>query len=233
MKLFPILAALLASKLAGSALPPSPYIYSIGRAERSVDADLVTIHVVVRGTATDYRSALTKMRGEASGVFSVLEAAQISLDDMASHEVSAEPQYERDDSRRTITGYSVFQRIDVTLRDVSKAADIITRILEKGVSTLQIGAPRSTKRTEAERELTAEAIRDARRRADEIAVETGMKVTSVYAVSPVSFGEIESSILQGEKRFKSFGVDGGALRFHVPKIRIDVAVHAVFTVEKP
>jgi uncharacterized protein YggE len=233
MKLLPFLGLLIASKLLGNPLPSSPYVYSIGRAERSIDADLLKLHVVAQGTAVDYKTALSQMLLQASSVLSILEAASIMPGDIASHQLSAEPRYQRDDPARTITGYSVFQTIEVTLRDVNQAADMLPRILERGISTLQVGTPSSSKRKDVEQELTTEALRDARRRADEIAMQTGMRVSSVYAVSPVSFGEIESSFLQGEKRYKAFGSDAGGLKLYLPKIRVDVAVHAIFTLEKP
>ena len=78
-------------------------------------------------------------------------------------------------------------------------------------------------------------MRDARRRADDIARAAGLKITSVYAVSPVPFGTLNEEFL-GRSGSDDFS-RGGSVRYRtgeistaLPKVVLRGSVNVIFNV---
>jgi hypothetical protein len=89
---------------------------------------------------------------------------------------------------------------------------------------------------ESKRQLMDSALKDARRRAEDIARATGLRIVSVYAVSPVPFGDLSSSILGSGERFGralDFPQGRQAFEIRLPELELESSANVIFTVEKP
>ena len=214
-------------------LPTGPFIYAVGKAQRSVDADIATLTIIVSSAHEDQGVARTKVAKDSQSVFAVLEASGVSEGDISSHQVSADAEYDHQSRSRKLTGYRVSQIIVATIRDVSLVAETASRLMSGEIIKVEVTGVRSSKQSDIERELTAIALKDARRRADDIARETGLRVVSVHAVSPVSFADLRARFLGREERgMRTFGADSGGLRIHIPKVEVEATTHIIFNVEK-
>jgi uncharacterized protein YggE len=227
-----LLLCCLAANARSDGLPSGQFIYAVGKAQRSVDADIATLTIIVSSAHEDQAVARTKVATDARSVFAVLESSGVSDGDISSHQVSADAEYDYQNRTRKLTGYRVTQIVVATFRNVSRVAETASRLMSGDIIKVEVTSVRSTKQDEIERELTAIALKDARRRADDIARETGLRVVSVHAVSPVGFTDLRERFLgREEKGMKTFGADSGGLKIHIPKVEVEAKAHVLFNAE--
>ncbi|MBI5686890.1 MAG: SIMPL domain-containing protein [Verrucomicrobia bacterium] len=220
-----------------SGLPDRPYIYTVGNAEMSVDPDRAVIEVSLKDTNLEQAKAKAKVATSAKRVFDVLKAIQVPQTDVSSHDVSVRPESEWTDRNRVFKGYEVTQQLRIEVKQIDKYAELVNRLIDTGVAEMRVVEVFSSKREEIERELTTQAINDAKRRATDIAVASGAQIQSVYAVSPIPFGTLQDEFL-GRRGFSEApaAAGGGAppleLQIGLPKVHIRKSMNVIFTIEK-
>jgi uncharacterized protein YggE len=77
------------------------------------------------------------------------------------------------------------------------------------------------------------AIADARQRAEKTLKATGMKIDSVYAISPVSFPRIEQEIFGELGATAGYSVGGAKpdpKQYRLPSITVSESIHVIYLI---
>jgi uncharacterized protein YggE len=199
MKLFLfVLLSLPLSVLAEGGLPNQPYIYVEGKAEIEKPADMVTLRFDLVTHNVDQAKANQEVQAKATKIFALLNGRNIVEKDVIAGDLKSEAEYEENEGstrkRGKLIGYSVTRPFTVKIRDVTAFAKIVDEILANGgVEFSGINAGLS-KEKEMQDEVWEKAITNARERAEKTLKATGMKIDSIFAVSPVAFPEIYQRI---------------------------------------
>jgi len=184
--------------LSADGLPSQPYIYLEGRAEIQKSPDLVTLSFDVVGHNAERSKANEEAQSKANKVFALLQAAKIADSDVVAEDLSSAPEYEDEQypqSRNKLIGYTVTRPITVKVRDTAGFPKLVDELI--GIGGLEFSHIEGglSKQKEVEEELSQKALLNARQEATKTLETMGMKIDSVFAVSSVSFSEIQRNIL--------------------------------------
>ena len=199
MKLIIVAVALIPiCALADSGLPNQPYIYVEGKAEIQKPADVVTLSFDVVGRQPDQTKANDEVQTKVAKILNVLSANKIGDVDVIAETLRSEPQFEQEDAalrnRGRIIGYTVTRPFQVKVREITSYPKIVDQLIAvAGVEFSSIEGSITQLRV-LEDETWSKALIDARESAERTIKAMSMKIDSVYAVSPVSFPEIQGKI---------------------------------------
>ncbi|HWM26796.1 MAG TPA: SIMPL domain-containing protein [Chthoniobacterales bacterium] len=182
--------------LAQGGLPDKPYIYVEGKAEIEKPADMITLRFDLVARNPDQAKANQEAQAKATKVFAMTDARKIAESDVVASDLRSKPQYEIEGdyvpSRGKIIGYSVTRSFAVKIRDVTVFAKFVDELLAIGgteVSEIEAGL---SNEKEMHDEVGDKALLNGRERAEKTLNTMGMKIDSVFAVSPRAFPEIQS-----------------------------------------
>jgi uncharacterized protein len=240
MKLF--LFALLSlplSVLADGGLPNQPYIYVQGTAEVEKPADLAMLRFDVVARAADRVKANQEAQANAAKVFALLNSKKIAENDVVAQDLKSEPEFEesQNSSRSSgkIIGYKVDRPFEVKIRDVAVYPKLVDELIAiGGVEFSGISVDLSNKK-EVRDQVADKALANARERAERTLKATGMKIDSDFAISPVTFPEIEATIFGAQE----FGVrsarrvvaqETGAPEYRLAPVTISQSVHVIYLI---
>jgi uncharacterized protein YggE len=245
MRLFPLLFLFLAAAAFGDGgLPTQPYIYVQGAAETEKPADMVELQFSVLTVAPDQRAANADVQAKAKKVLALLDATGIAERDVTANSIQVEPQFEEEDEDgvrrrrgglRKIVGYHATRGFAVKLRDLSNFAKLVDDLLALPIEEFGGIREKLSNESALHEQVRAEAIANARKDADKIAAASGVRVTQVFAVSPIKFGEIYGAIFGEGDRSGSFSKnvvqqpDPRAYRFD--NVTVSESVHVIYLVE--
>lgn len=195
-----VAAALAAAALATSAqaqdvaiaLAPGEVLLKVeAEGEHLARPDLVTIRAGVVTTGRTAREALSANAELANRLLAAVRGAGVQPRDIQTRNLSVTPQFARDPSERddnmeavrTITGYLARNTLDLRLRDLGKASEIVNALFEAGAN--EVAGPKFSLSDPAPalRAARRAAIADARLQAETYAEALGMKVARILRVS--------------------------------------------------
>jgi uncharacterized protein YggE len=176
-------AATVAVAHAQDRLPPRLTV--TGEAHVSVAPDYAVIRLGVTAQAKTAREASESNARSASALVTALRGAGIDDKDIQTTRLSLQPTYEGAVSGRTarITGFQASNQVTIKVREVARLADVIDRAIAAGATDMggidfQVTAP-----SQALDHARAEAVADARRKADLYAKTAGVTLGRVLALS--------------------------------------------------
>lgn len=180
-------AALQAQPAGGPGGHPGPATLSVqGTGEVNAAPDIAQIQIGVASTAESAGAAMTANNGAAQKVFDFLKGQGIAPEDMQTVEVSINPQY-RDrrttDGVQEIVGYTVQNRLSVTVRRLDALGKVLDGVVTAGANTISGISFDVAGRNRLEDEALAAAVADARARADLMAKAAGVSVDRVLEMS--------------------------------------------------
>jgi uncharacterized protein YggE len=199
MKLFLLPCFLLPmSVLAQGGLPSQPYLYVEGKAEIEKPADMVTLRFDLVARNADQTKANQEIQTKANKIFALLKERKIGENDVIAADIKSEPQYENEEESRRkqgkIIGYAVTRSVSVRVRDVTAFAKLIDELLAiSGIEFSGIDAG-LIKEKEVRDEIFEKALANAREQADKTLKTIGMKIDSIFAISPAPFPDIYSRL---------------------------------------
>jgi uncharacterized protein YggE len=218
-------------------LPDKPYIYVQGKAEIQKPADIVTLKFDLVGRAPDQPKANADVQSKANKIFALLKERKVADDDVIAEDLRSEPEFEQEENysrgHGKLIGYKVPRPFQIKVRDIAafpKLADELIAI--QGVEFSGIGGGLA-KEKEIEPEVWQKALANAREQAEKTLKPLNMKVDSVFAVSPVTFPEIENSIfgsegtVAGVRAYAERAEGPAAPQYQVAPIKISQTVHVI------
>ena len=191
------------SVFAEGGLPNQPYIYVAGKAEIETPADMAKIFFDVVARNADQVKANQEVQAKAAKILALLNQRGVAENDVTAQDLRSEPIFEQEEtySRKgnKIVGYSITRSFMIKLRKLGAFAKLVDELIAfGGLEFSQIEAGLSNKK-ELEDQVWDNALIDARERAEKTLKKMGMKIDSIFALSPSAFPEIPTKIFGGER----------------------------------
>jgi uncharacterized protein YggE len=227
------------SVFAQAGLPDKPYMYVEGKAEVEKSADMVTLRFDLVGRAPEQPKANEDVQTKANKIFVLFKDRKIEDGDVIAEDIRSEPEFEKgdeySDKRGKIIGFKVTRRFQVKLRDLTAFPTLVDALINiPGVEFSGIEGALA-KEKDIESEMWEKALANAREQADKTLKPMNMKIDSVFAVSPVSFPEIETGIFGGE--FTRLGVRAATAervivtpQYRFAPVRVTQRVHVIYLI---
>jgi uncharacterized protein YggE len=236
--LLPILA------FADGGLPDKPYIYVEGTAEIQKPADIVTLGFELVFRAADQTKANQQLQAGGTKVFGVLKESKINDTDVIAESIRTGPEFEQSASssyaysggRGKLIGYFASRPFEVAVHDVPSFPKIVEKLL--AIDGVEFSAIRGSlsKQKELEDQLWDKALADARERADKTLKPMGMKIDSVFAISPVPVPEIYGRFFRSPERVIVTGSavptleESGLPKFRLAPLTVSQSVHVIYLI---
>lgn len=229
------------SVLAQGGLPDKPYIYVEGKAEIEKPADMVTLRFDVVARNPDQVKANQEVQAKGNKIFALLTERKIAENDVVAADLKSEPLYEKQEEtfrkEGKIVGYAVNRSFTVKVRDVTAFARIVDELLAIGGTEFSGIETGLIKEREVREEIFEKTLADARERAERTLKTLGMKIDSVFGVSPVAFPEIRSRIFgqEGTERVVVTGSyipsgDMAASQYRLAPVSVSQSVHVIYLI---
>jgi uncharacterized protein YggE len=175
-----------------------PYLYVEGKAEIEKPADTVTLRFDLVARNADQTKANQEVQTKANKIFALLKERKIGENDVIAADLKSEPQYQNEEGsgrkQGKIVGYAVARSFAVKVRDVTIFARLVDELLGMGGTEFSGIDPGLTKEKEVRDEVFDKAVANAREQAAKTLNTMGMKIDSLFAISPVSFSQIRGRI---------------------------------------
>ena len=154
----------------------------------------VTVHEEAK-TVADAQDSATK---KASAIIEYLKGAGVDEKDIKTTNYSVNPKYEYSQAvcqpgycppgRQTLTGFEVYQTVEVKVKDTKKAGDLLTGVGSKGASEVSGLSFTIEDEDSLKAQARDKAIAQAKGKADALAQQLGVQVVRVVGFSEDSGG---------------------------------------------
>ncbi len=174
-----------------SPLPGYPFVHVSADASvyRVPDIGAIDFEILVAGA--DPQLARTTVETRLAEVRALLQAQGVPLEDMETRDVRKE---QKKDGPPEAPLYELRSSVHINMRDLSKWAAVVGPLLDMPNLGSFATSFDSSLRDEVEAELMANALRDARRRAEIIAKGARRKLGAVTAVTPAGVKNVGYSM---------------------------------------
>jgi uncharacterized protein YggE len=229
------LASLPLSVLAQGGLPDKPYIYVEGKAEIEKPADMVTLRFDLVARNADQAKANQEVQAKANKIFALLNDKKIPRSDVIAADVKSEPQFEGDDSGRKkgkLIGYTVIRRFQVKVVDVPAFPGLVEELISiTGVEFTDVD-PGLTKEKQLQEEIWEKALVNAREQADKTAKAMGVKIDTVFAISPIPFPQIRAQMLRQDyaEAMAERSIVTGPPEYRLGAMTVSQSVHVIYLI---
>ena len=146
--------------------------------------DLATIRAGVVTQAPSAAAALSDNANRMSAVLSALKRAGIQPRDIATANVSLQPQYRYEDNKPpVITGYQATNNVSIRFRDIAKSGAILDALVAQGANQIE-GPNLSLDQPDAALdEARVDAVKRAQARAQLYAKAAGLSVSRILTIA--------------------------------------------------
>lgn len=156
-----------------------------GDAETNVSPDEATVSLGVNIVETTVKAAQDKANMITTAILSEMDSLGIEKEDVKTENYSLFPNYDFSDNRQRVVGYSVNTSVVVKVRDFDKLNQVIDAATAVGAN--QVGNISfdlsADKRLEVEEGLRAEAVEEAKTKAESLAKAAGIRLGRVVNVT--------------------------------------------------
>jgi uncharacterized protein YggE len=235
--LLPLLAFPL-TVLAQGGLPSVPYLYVEGKAEIEKPADMVTLSFDLVARNADQAKANQEVQAKASKILALFDEKKIAKTDVVASDLKSEPQYENEEEssskRGKIIGYTVTRPFSAKIRDVAAFPKLVDELIAfGGVEFSGIAAGLADDKA-LQDEIWKKALTNARERGEKTLKEIGMKIDSIFAVSPVTFPEIRQKLFGYSER-PSAEYESGfrqlpPSQYRLAPVSLNQSVHVIYLI---
>lgn len=191
--------ALKSYRFIGSGVSATNSITVSGAGEVFAVPDLATFSVTVREEADDVADAQETATEKMNGIIAFLKGEGIEDKDIKTTDYSVYPKYEwvQDGicserycppGRQELMGYEVAQTITVKVRDTDRAGELLSGVGSRGVSEVSGISFTIDDEDALKAEARAQAIDEARAKAEELAEQLGVRLVRVVGFYEDSYG---------------------------------------------
>ena len=176
--------------LAGTAALAENTITVQGIGSVKVDSDRAGISLGVREAAAEVMTAQSMVNERISAIVEVLKGMGLTEDDISTNGIGIYPNYNYDDGE-TIIGYTAYNNIYLTVKDVNNTGAYIDAAFAAGANSLDYVEFSATETEEADAKALALAVESAREKAQIIADAAGVKLGGIVEIhdnADTSFG---------------------------------------------
>lgn len=165
-----------------------PLITVTGESEVRVVPDEVVFDLTVQTLNRDLRLAKSQTDERLKKTLELTRKYRIAPVDVQTDYVKLEPRYRGNDETRTLVGYSVRKDLVFTLRDASQAEELLSDVIEAGITRINSINFRSSQLRKHRDQARALAIKAAQEKATALAAEIGQKIGKAYFIEEEGAG---------------------------------------------
>lgn len=209
------------------------------QAERSIEPDELGLNIEIWSKAATAQRVQALAADEQKRVMGILDQFKIRKEDIQTLSYNFGPEYVWDQARRQnrLVGFQATQTLRVTLKAIAQGGKFLDALsqsskggtgpnAEAGVNLNSIQWE-SSKRREVEKAALADAVREARERAEELAKAAGVKIKGVLRMSHFAGDSGSRPVfakMRGEMAMAADSGGGVSLAEGQIKVRVSVAV---------
>lgn len=153
----------------------------VGSGEVRVTPDTASVQIGVDTTAPTTQDALAQNTAQANAIIEKIKALGVAEKDIQTSGFNIYPTYS--DDGRQVTGYTVSNQVNVTIRDLAQAGNLLDQVVQAGANRIYgvsftVADPAATLAQARDK-----AVTDAKARADQLAQGSGATVGQVLVIS--------------------------------------------------
>lgn len=160
----------------------------VGDGEVKGVPDTLTADVSVEAAATDVTTAMNQANDRQNSVLNALNASGIDPKDIATTQVSLQPQYS--DTTSVITGYRASNSLQIKIRKLDTASQVLANVISAGGDATRINSVSYSIEDDSKlvTDARARAFNDAKQRAQQYAELSGLSLGKVISISEAPGG---------------------------------------------
>lgn len=162
--------------------PEQPLITVTGEAEVMVAPDEVVFDLTVQTFNKDLRVAKSQADERVKRIMELTQRYKIAPQDVQTDSIKLTPRYRGNDEARLLLGYSVRKDLVFTLRDVSQAENLLSEVMESGISRINSLRFQTSQLRKFKDQARAMAIKAAQEKATAMTAEIGQKIGKAYSI---------------------------------------------------
>jgi uncharacterized protein YggE len=176
------LALALCARAAAQERPDPRLITVTGEAEVLVVPDEVIFDLTVQSLNKDLRAAKAQKDERLKRLVDLTRRYGVDAKDVQTDYVRLEPRYRGGDESRLFLGYSVRKDLVFTLRDVRRAEELLSEVIESGITRVNGIRFQTSQMRKHRDQARALAIRAAQEKAAALTGEIGQKIGKAYSI---------------------------------------------------
>ncbi len=160
-----------------------------GEGRASAAPDMAVLGLGVSAKAATVKAANSRVQEAMGDLLDSLEDNGVEEKDIQTSQFSIYPEYDYRNGEQILTGYRVSHMVQVKVRDIDKAGEVIDDAVEAGGDLLQVQSISFTidDTTALRSEAREEAVADAQAKADELATLAGVSLgKATYITESIS-----------------------------------------------
>lgn len=170
--------------------------------------DVVTVTVGVVTTGRTARAAMADNAAKADRLMAAIRAAGIEANDVQTTSFSVQPMSndamaEREGRLPKVMGYQATNNLELHLRDVARAGEVLDILFEAGADTVEGPRFALSDPAAAQREARTAAVAAARAQAESYAAALGMRVGRMLRVEEGGYTGDEAIVITGTRLRRS------------------------------
>jgi uncharacterized protein YggE len=163
-----------------------------GQAEVNVAPDEVVFDLTVQTINKDLRAAKSQTDDRLRKIIELTRKYKILAKDVQTDYIRLEPRYRGNDESRLFIGYSVRKDLVFTLRDVSQAEELLSELIESGVSRLNGIRFQTSELRKYRDQARAMPMKAAQEKAIALTATIGQKIGKAYSIDETPASRIAS-----------------------------------------
>ncbi len=169
-----------------TAKPTTRQVTVVGTGKVQGTPDTLNVTASIEATAPDVTAAMNQTSSRQQAVLDALSGAGIDKKDIATKQVELQPDY-RDS---VITGYRASNTIDIKVRKLDTASQVLAKIVEAGGNSTRISnvAYSIDDDSQPVKDARTRAFNDAKDRAQQYAQLSGLNLGKVVSISEATGG---------------------------------------------
>jgi len=219
--------------------PPEATIAVRGSYTAEVPPDLARVDVSVGAHSADRARALRDLTARIEEVRTALAAYGGAVDTVETGALWVRPQFKDKRPTERITGYLAGVQLTATVVDAAVLGDLLLRLADRDMVSLQGPFWALRPDSDALRQARTEAVRDARRRAEEYAAALGSRLTGLVEIADTGLSSAAEVYPAGAPfalaRASGSGIVADEVEFDVTPVpqTVSASVEARFTLTQP
>jgi uncharacterized protein YggE len=171
----------------------APTVAVRGSWTAEVPPELARVRITVGARHGDRAQALRDLTGRVAEVRAALEGYGAAVESVESGPLWVRPQFKDGRPRERVTGYLAGVQLTAAVVDFPVLGDLLLRLADRGMVSLAGPFWELRPGSDAYRRARTEAVRDARRRAEEYAEAAGARLTGLVQIADVGLSAPEGS----------------------------------------
>jgi uncharacterized protein YggE len=203
-----------------------------GEGRASAAPDMAVLGLGVSAKASTVKAANSETQDAMSDLLDSLEDNGVEEKDIQTSQFSVYPEYDYRNNEQILTGYRVTHMLQVKVRDIDKAGEVIDDAVEAGGDLLQVQSISFTidDTTALRSEARAEAVADAQTKAEELATLAGVSLGK-----PTYISESISTPYYPQPYYDRGGVyameEAAVTEISTGELEVVVSVYMTYTIE--